>query len=55
VEEIERHETRNYVRKVLDHYVRYVHLYLPPAERQPAIDAMFPREVDATIGDGPLY
>lgn len=56
VEEIDRHETRNYVRKVLDHYVRYVHIYLPPDQRAAAIDAMFPKgEIDGRIGEGPLY
>lgn len=55
IEEIDRHETRNYVRKILDHYVRYVTLYLPPEQRQAAIDAAFPRTIDPEHGDHPSY
>ncbi len=55
IEEIARHETRNYVRKVLDHYVRYVALYLPPGERKAAIEDAFPRTLDPTHASHPDY
>ena len=44
IEEIGAHESRNYVRKVADHLVRFTTLYAPDAERAALLDAMRPPE-----------
>ena len=40
IEEIGAHETRNYVRKIMDHLVRYLELYASDEERKAGLKAL---------------
>jgi soluble lytic murein transglycosylase-like protein len=42
IEEIGAHETRNYVRKVTDHLVRYLTIYGSEEERTELLQALLP-------------
>jgi soluble lytic murein transglycosylase len=44
IEEIGAHEMRNYIRKIVDHTLRYVELYGTDDERQSIVRALWPRE-----------
>lgn len=48
IEEIGAHESRNYARKVTDHFVRYLALYAPDAERDAWMKALIPPESPPT-------
>jgi soluble lytic murein transglycosylase len=49
IEEIDAHETRNYVRKVMEHYHRYLHLYVSPKERKVLLEKLMPDPVNYTF------
>ena len=44
IEEIGPHESRNYVRKVIDHLVRYANLYLDDEEREEVLRPLLPQK-----------
>ena len=55
IEDLPTHQSRNYVRKVLEHYYRYLAIYASPAERDEQMKALIPDQVDTTYEQEPSY
>lgn len=55
IEDLATHQSRNYVRKVLEHFHRYLAIYETPEERREQMGALFPATLDYTTEVEPNY
>ena len=55
IEDLATHQSRNYVRKVLEHFHRYLAIYETPATRRERMAALFPATLDYETEVEPSY
>lgn len=55
IEDLATHQSRNYCRKVLEHFHRYLAIYASPAERKAQMEALFPAVLDYVYEQEPSY
>lgn len=55
LEDLPTHQSRNYARKVIEHFHRYLAAYATPAERKAQMEALFPLPFDTAYEQEPSY